>query len=212
VFGPARSAGAPVQIEGVLLPGLKEEVTRAVWIGASTKDVEAMVSTTGGQAQTASDRARDLLLDTLREAGGQMESDQLDATVAEAAGLKAKTVRNLRADLKNKGWLRAIPEKDDAGTVLRWIVALTNAAPDPSAGQSPSRARGYAGEGPWTIHAGSGDPWPPEPDCPTPPRERALGTPEPNFSSYLVDERGRFIRHPDEPKLWCLECKATATR
>jgi hypothetical protein len=139
-----------------------------------------------------------------------MESDQLDATVAKAARLKAKTVRNLRADLNNKGWLRAIPEKDDAGTVLRWNVALTNAAPDPSVGQSPSRARGYAEDGLWTIHVGSGDPEPPEPDCPTPPREEALGTPEPIFSSHLIDEHGRCIRHPDDPKHWCLECQVTA--
>jgi hypothetical protein len=101
---PPGTTGALVRIEGVLLPGLEEEMTRAVWVGASTKDVEAMLSTTGGQEPTASDQARGLLLNALREAGGQMESDQLDATVAEATGLKASTVRNLRGQLKEKGW------------------------------------------------------------------------------------------------------------
>jgi hypothetical protein len=39
--------------------------------------------------------------------------------------------------MRTEGWLRAIPEKDGEGTILRWFVALTNAIreerPDPLA-------------------------------------------------------------------------------
>lgn len=148
---PPGTAAALVRIEGVLLPGLEEEVTRAVWLGASTKDVEAMLSTTttGGQTSTASDQARDLLVEVLHKNGGQMESDQLDATVAEATGLKATTVRNLRGELRDKGWIRPAPEKDDTGAVVRWMVKLTNAAP---AADPDHLARGgYAKDVIWTI-------------------------------------------------------------
>jgi hypothetical protein len=206
---PPGTTGALVRIEGVLLPGLEEEMTRAVWVGASTKDVEAMLSTTGGQEPTASDQARGLLLNALREAGGQMESDQLDATVAEATGLKASTVRNLRGQLKEKGWIRPVPEKDDTGAVLRWMVKLTNAAPAAPdhlarAGVCKSRDLDYSSQ----IRE-------PDHDFTTPARGRDLAgdldvanATESLFSEHLVDERGRCVRHPDEPKPWCLECKA----
>ncbi len=74
--------------------------------------------------------ARELLVETLRQSGGRMESDELDAVVAAGAGLNARTVRNLRVELKDKGWLRSTPEKDESRAILRWWVSLTNAAPD----------------------------------------------------------------------------------
>ena len=73
-----------------------------------------------------------------------MESDALDAAVAENAGLNARTVRNLRVELKDKGWLRSVPEKDEHGEIRRWNVALTNAAPDHGlAGECNSRDLDY---------------------------------------------------------------------
>jgi hypothetical protein len=89
----------------------------------------------GQKHESASEQARELLIETLRAANGQMESDALDAAVAAEARLNARTVRNLRAELKDKGWLRSIPERDEHGEIQRWHVALTNAAP---------RARGGA--------------------------------------------------------------------
>ena len=198
---PPGTPGRMFRVEGVLVPGLENEVTRAVPLGDSTQDVEAMLSASSDKGPSKSDRAREVLLDTLREAGGEMESDQLDATVAEATGLKAKTVQNLRGELKDKGWLRPVPEKDETGAVLRWIVKLTNAAPaaspDPLArANTNSRDLDYLSQ--------SSDP---DPDIPSTRESRDLA-PEPIFSSYLVDERGRCVRHPDEPEPWCLECKA----
>jgi hypothetical protein len=137
---PPGTPGRMFRIEGVLAPGLENEVTRAVVLGDSTQDVETMLSASSDKGSSKSDRAREVLLNTLRQAGGQMESDQLDATVAETTGLKATTVRNLRVELKDRGWLRPIPEKDDTGAVLRWMVKLTNAAPG---ADDASRAREY---------------------------------------------------------------------
>ena len=54
-----------------------------------------------------------------------MESDQLDALTAAKTGLAAQTVRNVRADLKNDGLIRAVPEKDEFGSVTRWLVVRT---------------------------------------------------------------------------------------
>ena len=48
-------------------------------------------------AASGSSSARDLILQILGERG-QLESDNLDALVAEQAGVSAKTVRNLRGD------------------------------------------------------------------------------------------------------------------
>jgi hypothetical protein len=78
-------AGRQYRLDGRLLPGFTETVVCAVEDGASTADVDALLSERDKDT-SASDQARELLLATLREAGGQMESDQLDATVAEAAG------------------------------------------------------------------------------------------------------------------------------
>ena len=76
-----------------------------------------------------------------------MESDQLDATVAAAAGIAAGTVRNLRTELGKKGLVRSIPLKDDEGEIQRWYVALTNAATAgpraPARGNATSRDVDY---------------------------------------------------------------------
>jgi hypothetical protein len=56
-----------------------------------------------------------------------MESDALDAKVAAGSGLSAKTIKNLRGELKDQGLIRAVPEKDEHGEVQRWFVVRTNA-------------------------------------------------------------------------------------
>jgi hypothetical protein len=67
--------------------------------------------------------------------------------VAHETGLKASTVKALRGELKDRGWLRAKPEKDETGAVVRWWVAITNAAPDePRAGECNSPSLDYLGQ------------------------------------------------------------------
>jgi hypothetical protein len=125
---PPGTPGRMFRIDGVLLDGLENEVTRATWIGDSGKDVESMLSAAGDKEPSKSAAARELILDILNKTP-QMESDTLDARVAQEIGISAKTVRNLRGDLKNAGLVRAIPDKDEQGTVIRWNVART-LAPD----------------------------------------------------------------------------------
>jgi hypothetical protein len=122
---PPGTPGRMVRIEGVLLPGLENEVTRAIWIGDSSKDVETMLGTRG--VETKTDRARELILDILDQDGPQ-ESDTLDARVARETGLAAKTVQNARVKLnKQEGLIRGYPDKDEFGEIVRWRVARTGA-------------------------------------------------------------------------------------
>jgi hypothetical protein len=125
---PRSESGRRFRLEGLTLPGFTESVVRALEDGVSEVDLDSELA--GTKTESASGHARELLVTTLRAAGGQMESDELDAAVADGTGLKAVTVRNLRVELKDKGWLRSVPEKDDTGAVVRWYVALTNAAPE----------------------------------------------------------------------------------
>jgi hypothetical protein len=113
-----------VRIEGVQLPGLENEVTRAIWIGDSIKDVETMLGTRG--VETKTDRARELILDILDDDGPQ-ESDTLDARVARETGLAVKTVKNARTHLKDEGLIKNYPVKDETGAIQRWHVARSGA-------------------------------------------------------------------------------------
>jgi hypothetical protein len=127
---PAGTPGRMFRIEGVLLPELENEVTRAVWIGDSLKDVETMLSNNrAAKEPSKSAAARELILDIL-DSVTRMESDELDARVAKETGIKAKTVKNLRSELKDAGLIQPFPEKDEDGTVRRWFVARTLAPRD----------------------------------------------------------------------------------
>jgi hypothetical protein len=141
---PRGESGRRFKLEGRMLPDFIESVVCAVEDGASDVDVDSELAGKTERSESASERARELLIETLHAAGGQMESDALDAAVAAEAGVAAKTVKNLRVELKDKGWLRAIPEKDEHGEIRRWHVAVTNAAPHPSlAGEWNSRDLDY---------------------------------------------------------------------
>ena len=75
-----------------------------------------------------SDAAKRLILDQLHAAAGhQMESDVLDAEIARRTGLSARTVRDIRTDMRAAGLVRALPEKDSEGEIKRWFVTLTGA-------------------------------------------------------------------------------------
>lgn len=139
------------RIEAVAVEDLAEPITLAVALGESRKSVEVLLENRS-TPETRTDRARELLLDILDEEGTQ-ESDALDARVANETGLAAKTVRNARGELKNAGLIKAYPDKDETGAILRWNVSRT-AAPRPT-------ARSYSGSGisataPDTTNTGSG--------------------------------------------------------
>ena len=125
---PHRRAGYRIELRDV---GLKEPVTCAVALGESTKSVDELLAAPRRESKSAD--ARELILDIL-ETDGEQESDALDARVADETGLAAKTVRNLRGELKNAGLIKAVPESDEPfGAVDRWKVARTT-APRPGGG------------------------------------------------------------------------------
>jgi len=128
---PPGTPGRIVRIEGVMLPGLANAVTRAVWLGDSTKDVETMLVANGERAPSKSSAARERIL-TILEAEGEQESDGLDARVAKEIQLDARTIRNLRTQLGREGLIKSVPEKLADGTVDKWIVMRTHAARDGS--------------------------------------------------------------------------------
>ena len=108
---PPETPGRTFRIEGVLLDGLENEVTRAIWTGDSTKSVETLIGE-GRKEPSKSSAARDLILDTLEAAPRRrVESDELDALIARETGLAAQTIRNLRAGLKNEGLIRSCPPR-----------------------------------------------------------------------------------------------------
>lgn len=119
------------RIEAVDVPGLKEPITQAVELGASSKSVEDLLTKqTAGQSRTQ--EAREALLDIL-EADGEQESDSLDARVARETGLAVRSVRNLRTKLVNEGFIKSHPDKDETGQILRWVVSRTQALRDDGA-------------------------------------------------------------------------------
>lgn len=122
---PPDTPGRMFRIEGVKLPELENEVTRACWLGDSSKDVETMLSSRNKEPSKSA-AARELILDIL-ENDGEHESDALDARVARETGLAARTVQNERKALAKEGLVKPTPEKDEFGAVLRWIVSRTQA-------------------------------------------------------------------------------------
>ena len=124
---PPETPGRRFEITGAMLDGLENEVTRAVWMGESTKSVETLIGEERKQP-SKSDAARALILDVLENAPNQrLESDELDARVADETGLAAQTIRNLRGELKKVGLLRPVPVKDEAGQIECWLIERTNA-------------------------------------------------------------------------------------
>jgi hypothetical protein len=117
-----------LRIEGHLLPGHAHEVTRMRVLGESAKDPDELIAAKRSRKASKTDAARKLILEALYAAEGQrMESDSLDAEIARRTGLEAKTVRNIRSELRKEGLVRAVPQKDSEGEVERWFVTLTGA-------------------------------------------------------------------------------------
>jgi hypothetical protein len=113
------------RIEAVDVPGLTEKITLAVAMGESAKSVDDLLQTRE-RGDSKSGQARELILDTLDEEGEQ-ESDALDARIAKETGLSARTVQNIRNELKNAGLIRSVPVKDEDSIVRKWMVCRTQA-------------------------------------------------------------------------------------
>ena len=75
---PPDTPGRMFRIEGVKLPELENEVTRAVWLGDSSKDVGTILSSGNAKEPTRRRTRPELVLDILDNEGEQ-ESDALDA-------------------------------------------------------------------------------------------------------------------------------------
>jgi len=116
--------GRSYRIELRDVADLAEPVTYAAELGESHKDVDDLL--VAPRRTSRSQSARDLILDIL-ENEGEQESDTLDARVARETGVSAKTAQNNRTDLRKAGLIKAVPDKDEHGTVLRWKVIRTSA-------------------------------------------------------------------------------------
>ena len=123
----AAGGGVMFQISAVAVDGLDEPVTLATELGESLKDIDELLAPEKRKSSKSA-VARDLILDTLEAAPGlSMESDTLDAQVARTTSLAAKTVQNIRGDLRKEGLIKVRPELTDSGQPARWIVYRTGA-------------------------------------------------------------------------------------
>jgi hypothetical protein len=112
------------RIEGVERDGHEMPITRLKWEGESDKDLDALLRGAGGKPRGTT---RTAILDELEAAYPRpVESNELDERVAKRLGVTPKTVQNARVVLRNEGLVKAHPEKDEFGTVERWMVRLAN--------------------------------------------------------------------------------------
>jgi predicted transcriptional regulator len=116
-------AAQAFRIEAVQVRGLAEPITLAVPLGESVKSVDDLLIR---RPDTKTGHARELILDIL-ESEGEQESDALDARIARETNLAARTVQNVRGELRDDGLVKPVPEKDEFGSVTRWIVTRTAA-------------------------------------------------------------------------------------
>lgn len=124
--GPSDTAGVMCSIEGVVLDGHDHAVTNLRMLGESNKDPDELLAVKRTRRTSRSDAARLVLVRVLNEIeGGSLESDLLDAEGARRCGLSARTVRNVRMELRDQGYVRAVPVKDADGNVLHWLTVLT---------------------------------------------------------------------------------------
>lgn len=106
------------------LDELEEPVTRCIDLGQSEKDVDELLAL-AIKEPSKTDKAKSILLDILEERGDQ-NSDILDAEVAKKVGLAARTIRNVRVELKDEGLIGVRPFKNEETQMVdHWIVYRT---------------------------------------------------------------------------------------
>ena len=115
---PPDTPGRSLRLEGVKLDGLEEEVTRAVWLGESTKNVENLIgATTATTRRVPAAEVRALILCEL--ATGPKSRDYLDASARDALGVNPDTVYKSGLDpLRKEGLVK--PYKDGVGGPWCW--------------------------------------------------------------------------------------------
>ena len=118
------------------------DVTRVVDIGESGKNVDDLLSNGEGKDSTSKSATAWALILSILDTEGEQESDTLDARVTAEVGFKnGRSVRNVRAKLKNAGLIRMVPPIRDAlGEYAeggKWFVRRTN-APDAKPTLTPS--------------------------------------------------------------------------
>ncbi len=127
-IGP-EGLGLAFQVSIAAVPaddGGTAEVPLLMRDGLATQTVDQILSAPKGDSNSG--KARRLILAALADVD-HIESDELDARIAKESGLSARTVRDLRMELRGEGLIRSIAVKDEFGKVTSWNVSRTNAAP-----------------------------------------------------------------------------------
>jgi AAA domain len=125
---PTAESGRRFRLVGAAYRDWSMTVPKMEADGESKLDFDELVAMVNRQAVDAnSEKARQILLDVLREHGGVMESSTLDNAVADKVGLTPKTIRNLRGEFYDRSWISYFVAAEGPPRV--WNVALTNAAP-----------------------------------------------------------------------------------
>jgi hypothetical protein len=128
---PRGSASRSFRIVGVKVVEGGEPVAKAEFISDAGKDVDEVLRAEPGASDTKIKRGKIALLDKIEQADGTIESDTWTADVASETGISARTLRNAKTWLRERGLISFSPDKDEAGKVIRWNVRRTN-APRPS--------------------------------------------------------------------------------
>jgi hypothetical protein len=116
------------RIEGAASPVGGEDITRAVWLEGAGKDVDEMLSS-DTRGNTKGRRAQMTVLsmtEKVMDVDGKIESNKLKKDAMEATGVSEYTVRDAITALKKAGLIKHVPDKDAAGTVLKWFVKRTD--------------------------------------------------------------------------------------
>jgi hypothetical protein len=118
---PPDTPGRMFRIEGAEIPGLTNEVTRAVWIGDSNAQVEDLLASkeTGRAAKRNS--AKELVLTELRD--GPKPMDQLKAKGIAELDISGDTVWKAANELYAAG----IVDRRNSGPGTKWIWRLKSA-------------------------------------------------------------------------------------
>jgi len=118
-----REAGREYTLEGRQLLDFPETIVCAVEQGLSDTDVDDLLA---GTHETVSQEAEKIMLRIVNEEG-EIESNIIDARVCAETGLAVRTIKNVRFDLQRRGLIRPWPEKNIAGTIVRWWVRSLSA-------------------------------------------------------------------------------------
>jgi hypothetical protein len=110
--GPSDAPGLMLRIEGVQVEGHEHDVAYARVVGESHKDPDELLLAKRARNSSRSDTARAILASVLSAVpGGSMESDMLDSEVARRSGLSARTIRDIRMEMRKQGFVRASPDQ-----------------------------------------------------------------------------------------------------